>query len=45
MSLGNTDGDIIVEAEIMTGKDAGAKILIPQIQLSHFDTMHPFTLC
>lgn len=38
-------GNMIVEAEIMTGKDAGEQILIPRIQLSPLDTMHPFTLC
>lgn len=38
-------GNMIVEAEIMTGKDACEQILIPRIQLSPLDTMHPFTLC
>ncbi|KAF8096723.1 hypothetical protein N665_0303s0046, partial [Sinapis alba] len=36
-------GDRIIEARIMTGKGVGEKVLIPRIQLSPTDTMHPFT--
>ncbi|KAF8049879.1 hypothetical protein N665_2102s0002 [Sinapis alba] len=36
-------GDRIVEVEIMTGKEAGERVLIPRIQLTPIDTMYPFT--
>ncbi|KAF8085370.1 hypothetical protein N665_0668s0005, partial [Sinapis alba] len=36
-------GDRIVKVEIMTGKEAGERVLIPRIQLTPIDTMYPFT--
>ncbi|KAF8109299.1 LOW QUALITY PROTEIN: hypothetical protein N665_0098s0027 [Sinapis alba] len=36
-------GNIIVEAEIMTGTYVREHVLIPRIQLSPTDTIHPFT--
>lgn len=38
-------GDRIVEVEIMTGTQVGKTVLIPRIQLSPLDTVHPFTFC
>ena len=38
-------GDRIVEVEIMTGTQVGETVLIPRIQLSPLDTVHPFTFC
>ncbi|XP_013594329.1 PREDICTED: uncharacterized protein LOC106302348 [Brassica oleracea var. oleracea] len=35
-------GNRIVAAEIMTGTDVGEEVLIPRIQLSPTDTIHPF---
>ncbi|XP_048620012.1 ATP-dependent DNA helicase pif1-like [Brassica napus] len=35
--------DRIIEVEIMTGSEAGERILLPRIQLSPTDTIHPFT--
>nr|VDD42957.1 unnamed protein product [Brassica oleracea] len=36
-------GNRVVKARIMTGTDVGEEVLIPRIQLSPTDTMHPFT--
>ncbi|CAN7050018.1 unnamed protein product [Brassica rapa subsp. trilocularis] len=37
-------GERIVEVEVMTGPKVGERILLPRIQLSPTDTIHPFTL-
>ncbi|XP_048609100.1 ATP-dependent DNA helicase pif1-like [Brassica napus] len=36
-------GHRVLEAEILTGTHVGDRVLIPRIQLSPTDTMHPFT--
>ena len=36
-------GDRIVEVEIMTGTKVGKHVLIPRIQLTPLDTLHPVT--
>ncbi|XP_056843369.1 uncharacterized protein LOC130500247 [Raphanus sativus] len=36
-------GNRIIQADIMTGTDVGEQVLIPRIQLSPTDTIHPFT--
>ncbi|XP_056846795.1 uncharacterized protein LOC130497734 [Raphanus sativus] len=36
-------GSRIVQAEIMTGTEVGEQVLIPRIQLTPTDTIHPFT--
>ncbi|KAF8100722.1 hypothetical protein N665_0218s0060 [Sinapis alba] len=36
-------GNRIVEAQIMTGTEVGEQVLIPRIQLTPMDTIHPFT--
>ncbi|CAN6854496.1 unnamed protein product [Brassica oleracea] len=35
-------GNRVVAAEIMTGTNVGEEVLIPRIQLSPTDTIHPF---